>query len=336
MTIAPATADKLARLERLFAGSLLGAFCGDALGMPAEGMSRADLRSRFGVLRDLEGGRLPRGSYTDDTQMTVALAESLLRRRKFDGPDLARTFEAAYEPRRGYGPGTRKAIEMIRMGIGWEEVGPNVFEGGSFGNGAATRVAPVGLLYHEDPERCGLAARDAARVTHSHELGMEGANLQAQAVAMAARLAGRSLSPVGFLKAVGDHVKMHGGPFRGKLTVAERLLEGNATPEQVIADLGHGVAAIDSVPTAIYAFARHAFSFEEAVVYAVNLGGDADTLGAMTGAIAGAYHGEDAIPARWLDALEGGAKGRDHVRALARRLAAFACGLPEGEPERLH
>jgi poly(ADP-ribose) glycohydrolase ARH3 len=336
MTIAPATADKLARLERLFAGSLLGTFCGDALGMPAEGLSLADLRARFGVLRDLADGRLPRGSFTDDTQMTVAVAESLLRARKFDGLDLARTFAAGYEEKRGYGAGTRAAIEMLRAGVPWDEAGPRVHVGGSFGNGAAMRVAPVGLLYHEDPERCGQAARDTARVTHSHELGMEGANLQAQAVAMAVRLAGRSFSPVGFLKAISDHVKMHGGPFRGKLTVAERLLETGATPEQAIADLGHGVAAIDSVPTAIYAFARHPHSFEEAVVFAVNLGGDTDTLGAMAGAIAGAYHGEGAIPARWLGVLEGGTKGRDAVRSLARRLAAFACGLPEGEPEKMH
>ena len=336
MTIAPATAEKLERLERLFAGSLLGAFCGDALGAPVEGRSREEIRARLGEVREMIDARAGRGAYTDDTQMTIGVAESLLRRRGFDGEDLARTFAANCQEERGYGTGAKAAIEMIRRGVPWDQVGPRVFVGGSHGNGAAMRVAPVGLLYHEDPERCGLVARDTARVTHSHELGMEGASVQAHAVAMAARLAGRSFSPVGLLKAVGDHVRMHGGPFRGKLTIAERLLETGATPERVIAELGNGVAAVESVPTAIYAFARHPHSFEEAVVFAVNLGGDADTLGAMTGAIAGAYHGIGALPERWLGALENGAKGRDYVRSLARRLAAFACGLPEGEPEAMH
>ena len=336
MTVAPATAEKLRRLERLFAGSLLGAFCGDALGMPVEGLPREEILARGGEVREMRAGRLGRGAYTDDTQMLIGVAESLLRRRGFDGVDLARTFAANYEEERGYGPGARAAIVMIRQGIPWDEVGPRLFVGGSHGNGAAMRVAPVGLLYHEDPDRCGAVARDTARVTHSHELGMEGAGLQAQAVAMAVRLAGRSFSPVGLLKAVADHIRMHGGPFRGKLAIAERLLDADAPPERVIAELGNGVGAIDSVPTAIYAFARRPDSFEEAVVFAVNLGGDADTLGALTGAIAGAYHGIDAIPGRWLASLENGEKGRDYVRSLAQRLAAFACGLPEGEPGEMH
>ena len=324
--------EKLKKLESRFAGSLLGVFCGDALGMAVEGFTRSEIQSRFGELREMEDARLGKGAYTDDTQMTIGLAESLLRRRGFDGADMARTMAGNFEADRGYGSGARRAIAMIEDGVPWDRVGPAVFEGGSFGNGCAMRVAPVGLLYHENPEKCRLVARDTARITHSSELGMEGANIQAQAVAMAVRLAGRSVSPRGFVGALSDHIDMHGGPFRGKLATAGRLLSGTLAPDEVARELGNGVSVIDSVPTAIYAFASHLSSFEEAVVWAVNLGGDTDTIGAMTGAVAGAYHGVEAIPDRWLDVLENGPKGRDYVRQLAVRLAAFASGLPEGEP----
>ena len=79
--------------------------------------------------------------------------------------------------------------------------------------------------------------------------------------------------------------------------------------------LGNGVEAFNSVPTAIYAFAATE-NFEEAVRYAVSLGGDADTIGAMTGALAGAYYGREAIPARWLEEVE----GRELLERLAVKL----------------
>jgi poly(ADP-ribose) glycohydrolase ARH3 len=74
------------------------------------------------------------------------------------------------------------------------------------------------------------------------------------------------------------------------------------------------------VPTALYCFLSHAESFEDAVAYAVSLGGDTDSIAAMTGAIAGAYHGSRAIPERWRSTLEEGAKGARYVEKLADRL----------------
>jgi poly(ADP-ribose) glycohydrolase ARH3 len=101
-----------------------------------------------------------------------------------------------------------------------------------------------------------------------------------------------------------------------------RLLPIRPPGKTVVEVLGNGIEAHESVPAAIYSFLAHPDSFEEAVVFAVRLGGDADTIGAMTGAIVGAYHGASAIPERWLAALENGPKGRDYVRDLADRLFA--------------
>ncbi len=87
----------------------------------------------------------------------------------------------------------------------------------------------------------------------------------------------------------------------------------------IITGLGTGVAAFDSVPTAIYAFCRFD-TFEDAVVYAISLGGDTDTIGAMTGAICGAFYGEAAIPGRWVAKLEEGEKGRSYIKKLGNEL----------------
>ena len=98
------------------------------------------------------------------------------------------------------------------------------------------------------------------------------------------------------------------------------LVFRNPSVEEVVETLGNDVRAHTAVPTALYAFLSHSGSFKEAVVYAVSLGGDTDTIGAMTGAIAGAYHGVEAIPRGWLDALENESKGRDYVLDMAARL----------------
>lgn len=88
----------------------------------------------------------------------------------------------------------------------------------------------------------------------------------------------------------------------------------------IAAELGCDIRTHRSVPTAVYAFAAHPASFSEAVLFAVSLGGDTDTIGAMTGTIAGAYHGIEGIPPDWIKALENSRKGRDYVCTLAARL----------------
>src|SRR3954467_3930193 len=103
-----------ARLERDRArGALLGTFVGDALGMPFEGAQPAEVPARLVML----DARLGRGTYTDDTQMAIALAESLLERGEVDAAALGRAFAGAHDPRRGYGAGTTEVLRLIRSGI---------------------------------------------------------------------------------------------------------------------------------------------------------------------------------------------------------------------------
>ena len=98
-----------------------------------------------------------------------------------------------------------------------------------------------------------------------------------------------------------------------------------ASSSAAAATLGTGSRAAASVPAALWSFLSREDDPEETVVRAVNLGGDADTIGAMAAALAGAFHGADALPGRWLDELENGDKGKDHVVELSDRLFAEAC-----------
>jgi ADP-ribosylglycohydrolase len=284
----------------------------------------------FGVINDplrpFGGLPLGGGNYTDDTQMMIAVAESLIECRGFDGADMARRFVADFDASRGYGPGTIKAVRGLKRGIPWDKVGAQLFSNtGSFGNGAAMRVAPVALLYYDDRAERRRVAELSASITHAHPIGMEGAVAQAHAVAMALQAnPAEPLDTAQFLSDLRSLLKPEIEILHSKLDTIQELLNKEPVIDEVVPCTGNNTTIQGSFPAALYAFLRHPGSFKEAVVYAVSLGGDTDTIGAMCGAIAGARHGLEGIPTEWLDALENGRKGRDYVVELARKLYALA------------
>jgi poly(ADP-ribose) glycohydrolase ARH3 len=274
--------------------------------------------------------RLGKGTYTDDTEMMIAIAESLVECRGFVGANMAGKFLENFHTERGYGRGTCEALDLIRSGTSWKEAGERVFDGGSFGNGSAMRIAPVGVFYFDEPGTlCGVACQSSI-ITHAHVLGKEGAALQAGAISLAISAEpSKGIDPEKF---VGDLLRCvsPGEVLHRKLEAVKGLLGCQPSQEEVISTLGHDSSAPGSVPTALYCFLAHRDSFEEAVVYAVNLGGDTDTIGAMTGAISGGYHGKTHIPVRWLRDLEGGRKGRDYIESLAIRLWEIKISVGDG------
>jgi poly(ADP-ribose) glycohydrolase ARH3 len=298
-------------LKSKFRGALLGTAVGDALGAPVEGRSMEKVRSVYG---EEKVWTMVNGRYTDDTEMMIGVAESLIRIRGFNGADMARTFIQNFDVKRGYGPGSTGALRMIREGENWDTASKKLFGGeGSYGNGAAMRIAPVGLFYYDDTAALREAAYKSSMITHSHELGKEGAALQAFAVALAVR--GQKEGMLSELEAF-----VQNSVYKEKIRLIGLLLEkAPPTKKEVIAKLGNGMAAFNSVPTAIHSF-LHAGSFEEGVVSAVSLGGDTDTIGAMSGAISGAYYGDSAIPREWVKQLEAGEKGKSYIRMLAEKL----------------
>jgi len=298
-------------LRAKFSGSLVGTAAGDAVGAGFEG--RRVLEPD--VVGDMIAGR-ELLAYTDDTHMMIGVAESLVKREGFDGEHMAHVFMRNYEcePWRGYGPGPPNVFRMIRIGEPWDKASEKLYHGGSYGNGSAMRIAPIGVFYHDDLTMLREVARRSSQITHSHELGKTGAALQAYAVALAVSLDPSETFDSGeFLARLDEFVQNE--VYREKLAKIGMLL-GGVDRAKVVAEMGNGVEAFNSVPTAIYSFLSHHHSFEEAILFAVSLGGDTDTIAAMTGAITGAYLGVDSIPAKWRSRLE----NRAYIEELAEVL----------------
>jgi poly(ADP-ribose) glycohydrolase ARH3 len=198
----------------------------------------------------------------------------------------------------------------VRAGGDWQAVAATVFPGGSLGNGAAMRVAPVGLLFHRDHATLLEQARLSALPTHTHPVGIEAAQIFAAAIALVLT---RPFEPAAFWSTLRALAATDDLAYA--LRIASKL-----SPDDTLGTLGNRLEAHRSVPTAIACFARHPDSYAEAICHAISLGGDTDTLAAMAGALSGAYLGASALPQHLLDRLENGAKGRDYLSALAGRL----------------
>ncbi len=303
-------------LRSRFRGCLIGAAVGDALGMPVEGMNYLQIRRLHGKVTDYLDGKLPRGSYTDDTQLMIALGECLAANNGVDQDDLARRFVDIYDNFRGYGTVFRNFIHLMDLGWDWRRASREILSTFSASwNGSAMRVAPVGAFYAGDPAQLERAARASGEVTHCGDLAQDACVLQALAVGLAMGVEDpRRFEPAAFLRRLLEAAREE--VLRRRLRKVEELLGRAPDVYEVIKALGNSVEVQNSVPTAIYCFLRSPRDYEETVSFAVSLGGDADTVAAMAGAASGALNGEAAIPRRWVDGLE----HSERITELADRL----------------
>ncbi len=309
------------RLERLTGGAL-GCMCGDALGMPVEGWTATAIRKTHGVLDRMIAGRLPAGSYTDDSQMMIAILESLAEcGGRFDPADLARRFARKFQPWRGYGGRIAGVMERISAGAKWDQAGTD-----SFGNGGAMRVGVLGAWLAHDPDTLLRAALDQCLITHSHPRGLAGTAAQALAVGRACRLADNGLVVdqqdfIDYLVKKTSPIDAH---MAGRLKAMPTLqgLEFDQAVNALTEEYACDVTAAEAVPPAIGSFiwASGGHSAKEAIILAVNLGGDTDTIGAMAGVLAGVYWGKQSLPQNWTQTLENGQDGHDRVNELCLRL----------------
>src|SRR5262249_39840071 len=163
---------------------------------------------------------------------------------------------ANYVPSRGYGRGARAVLEAMEEGRDYRQVAERFHPGGSLGNGAAMRVAPVGLLFRDDPVQLWEQARLSALPTHRHPLGIEGAQLLALAVARCS-VAERLDRAIFFAELL---TACQLTEYRAKIEQAARV----NSPEE-LAGLGNRIEALESVPTAIASFALTPESFEQTI-----------------------------------------------------------------------
>ena len=302
-----------------FAGCLLGLALGDALGAVYEGGPLERLLWRaIGTTRE---GRI---RWTDDTQMSLDVAESLIAKADLDPDDLALRFASNYRWSRGYGPSTSRLLKRVARGVHWRGANRAVHRDGSFGNGGAMRAPVVALFYCNRRNELAAAARLSASVTHAHPLGMEGAAL----VASATHLALRCCPAIEVLEGAAAVCEL--APFVTRLETARRWLKSGAepVPAEVVRQLGATTAASESCVTAIYVAARFLYRpFLELHQFVAAGGGDVDTIGAMAGAIWGAANGVTQLPADKLEQLE----QRERLSLVALTLHACTADTPKAE-----
>jgi ADP-ribosyl-[dinitrogen reductase] hydrolase len=271
-------------------GCAVGAAVADALGMPLEFGPRQPAGR---LVRDMTPGRIPAGTFTDDTEMALALAESLLAHRPLDPADLARRLVVWVQA----GPGdvgihTSRVLSRIAAGQSWQQAAAEVQRSNpdSAGNGSVMRCWPVALAHWDDLEGMLADSRLQSQVTHPHPECQAGSAFINAAIY---HLLHGALPAAAIARAIDD-----ADLPAGLRAVVE---QAPARRRDELANSGWVRHTLESAAWGLQTTA----SFEEAVVQVVNLGQDADTAGAVVGALAGAAYGLSAIPARWRDPLRG-------------------------------
>ena len=295
------------------AGALLGLAVGDALGAPVSGLGAEALAGR--AHSEMTGGGLyglRPGQGTGDTGMTMTLASSLIEQGGFEADRVLASYVSWYrtDPP-GMSEQMRQVLESVAGGAdAYRATSAVHFDGAATsGNGALARTTPIGIAFAGRDDALRDATVADAALTHFDPLAGKVALLHNQVLSWVLT-AGPQL--------VFDQLK---NPEWLDDRIEDVVIPATAGV------LGYAVALSKSEPgtaLASLAIALAAFfnadDFEQGLTWAVNLGGDADTDGAVTGALLGARLGTAAIPARWLDALE----GRAEIEAAGRQLAALA------------
>jgi len=289
--------ERMARARCSLEGLSVGDALGDRFFLPYEEVER--------LVEERELPLTP-WRYSDDTQMALSIYSNLLQHGEIIQDALAESFAAYYDPGRGYGPSMHRQLHSIRNGKPWQEAATSQFEGqGSYGNGAAMRVAPLGAYFADALDSVVEQARLSAEVTHAHLEGIAGAIAVAVGAAWACRLRDTGIMPTcaDFLNQI--------LPLVPKSEVSMKLRWARDfspnTPAVTVADmLGNGshISAQDTVPFALWCAGTYLDSYEEAIWQTLAVFGDIDTNCAIVGGIVALYCGAESIPPAWLASRE--------------------------------
>ncbi|HYL43151.1 MAG TPA: ADP-ribosylglycohydrolase family protein [Ktedonobacteraceae bacterium] len=281
--------------------SLEGLSVGDAFG--EQFFHQLDLTADSIAARMLPSPPWP---YTDDTQMALSIVSILRQHGAIDQDRLAESFAERYDPSRGYGPAMHRLLRSIHAGNPWKEAASSQFAGqGSFGNGAAMRVTPIGAFFAEAMDDVVEQAVRSAQVTHTHPEAIAGGIAVAVAAAWAWRLRHSSALPsrAEFLDLIVPFV-----PTSEVLRKIRWARDLSATVSvEAVADLlgnGTGLSAQDTVPFVLWCAGEHLESYEQALWLTASGFGDVDTTCAMVGGIIALSRGVEDIPVAWRQARE--------------------------------
>jgi ADP-ribosylglycohydrolase len=284
--------------------SLHGLWLGDALGGHFEFEAVDwDRPKRAALQRHLPN---PVWGFTDDTQMALSVYDTLRRDGEIQPANLASSFAQHFDISRGYGSGAEKLLWDIQAGGDWKALSAASFGGmGSYGNGSAMRVAPLGAYFAEDTQKLIENAKNSSIPTHTHPDAIAGAIAVALAAGQATLFALSDTKPepekfwASLLTNVPD------GELAKRLALAASLdMKQSTTLAAKRLGCGWDVSAIDTVPFALWVAIKHINDFEEALWQTISVGGDADTTGAIVGGIIASYGGQACLPEAWISRCE--------------------------------
>ncbi len=289
-------------LTNRFIGTIVGFAVGDALGMPAEFLTRDQIRRYYGkqitgFVKAHDGHAsdfLPAGSYTDDTQMMLATAECLIECEKMNPARQADALLSWYlntVPHRTPMRANLRACKHLAAGRAWTKSG--VF---SASCGGAIRMPPLGLFFYRTPDTLIKAALNGCNITHTEP------RARAAAVAVACLIARlvqstERCSPGDQVLETADRVSSIDSDMAAMLRWVSQIT--HLPPEEALFEIGSSADALEATPAAIYCFLKYPRNYQHAVLAAVNAGDAADSIGALTGSFVGALAGVEAIPESW-------------------------------------
>ncbi len=290
-------------------GVLLGLASGDALGRPVEFDSADAIATKHGRLDKMIGHgtwNQPAGTITDDTEQALCIARSLVETGTFDPANIASRFVAWYDSNPfDIGRMTIQSMSRLKHGEEWDEAGQHVWEnsreGQNAGNGSVMRCPPLAIPYATDRDRLTEVSRQSSRITHADPRCTEGCAILNLTIA---GLLANSETP---LQDALDEVD---NAPEELTTALEPIARGESPNLQTSGYVVH------SLQTALHDGLR-ADTATEAIVTAVNRGGDTDTIGAIAGAVAGARFGASELPDRWLSTID----KTEELKTLAEQLA---------------
>ncbi len=294
-----------------FQAALLGFAIGDALAAPIEDVIRDSFEGPKVITHYVRAfpshpvSHLEAGQWSDETQIMLVVADSLIAARGFAVEDLANRFVDWFHTQKQrsawrFPSNTMmKACRKLAAGVPWNQAG---FP--SAGVIAAARTVPIALAFWRTPALLRDAIEKSCRLTHTDPRVVAAALTLATAIRMG--LEGGDPVPEAMLNAAIEKAQGYSPEIVKRLKTLREVvrLEPTAAMEQ----LGNTGFCFDAVPAALYWFFRHPRRFDDLIVGAANVGGDSDAVAGMAGAVFGAFNGRAAIPEKWLAPLEGAAR----------------------------
>jgi ADP-ribosyl-[dinitrogen reductase] hydrolase len=306
-------------------GALFALACGDALGCNLETLTQEQIRERVGRQTEIVGGRTrndfydwPKGAVTDDTEMTLVMAESLIAKPQWDVWDCLQRFVRWFQGNpQGLGKTTivalKKAATLIPeygnrdtddfaagAKLSWETLR-------AAGNGSVMRCSPLGMVFSKQPEKLKQASLESCRITH--EAPVCQATTLAYTRIMAAVMNQQVQNNQEFTQLLNKTADEVTSIDAETAAVLRRI------PTQTIDRLNPKGSSLNAMEVSLWAF-YHLDNLEEALITLVNLGGDTDTNAAVTGALFGAQYGLNAVPERWRSVL----LDKEKLSSTARQL----------------